>query len=91
MRMMMCPSLRVGEFLFVFVLLSTFSCSDSVLALFCSKRSLGSSSSVALFSSSFRATVPATPLLSQGGGDVFAAVVPPARSSFGFMKKKIAG
>jgi len=30
------------------------------------------------------------PLLSQGGGDVFSAIVPPLRSSFGFMKKKIA-
>ena len=38
---------------------------------------------------SFGAPVHAAPLLSQGGGDVFAAVVPPARSSFGFMKKKI--
>ena len=83
MRMMMCPSLRVGEFLFVFVLLSTFSCSDSVLALFCSKRSLGSSSS--------RVPVSTKPPPSQGGGDVFAAVVPPARSSFCFTKKKIAG
>ena len=36
------------------------------------------------------ALVPAALLLSQGGGDVFAAIVPPARSSFGFMKKKIA-
>ncbi|XP_066310105.1 uncharacterized protein [Miscanthus floridulus] len=50
-----------------------------------------SSSSLAPVSSSSGAPVPATPLLSQGGGDVFAAMVPPARSSFGFMKKKIAG
>ena len=66
--------------LLVFVLLSAFSYSDFVLA-FCSKRSLGSSTS--------GAPVPAVPLLSQGGGDVFAAIVPPLRSSFGFMKKKI--
>ena len=48
----------------------------------CSKRSSGSSSSGAL--------VPAVLLPVHGGGDVFAAMVPPARSSFGFMKKKIA-
>jgi len=30
------------------------------------------------------------PLLLQGGGDIFAAIVPPLRSSIGFMKKKIA-
>ena len=83
MRTMMCPSLPVGEFLFVFVLLSTFSCSDSVLALFCSKRSLGSSSS--------RVLVSTMPPPSQGGGDVFAAIVSPMRSSFCFMKKKIVG
>ena len=28
-------------------------------------------------------------ILSQGGGDVFAAIVPLARSSFSFLKKKI--
>ena len=51
----------------------------------CSKRSMGSSSS--------GAPVPTTPLLSQGGGDIFAAIVPPLRSSVrlgDFMKKKIA-
>ena len=48
------------------------------------------SSSGALVPSSSVALVPATPLLSQGGGDVFAAIVPPTRSSFGFLKKKIA-
>ena len=48
------------------------------------------SSSVALVPSSFGAPVPATPLLPLSGGDVFAAVVPPARSSFGLMRKKIA-
>ena len=48
------------------------------------------SSSVALVPSFSRASVPATPLLSLSGGDVFATVVPPIRSSFGFMKKKIA-
>ena len=50
-----------------------------------SKRSLSSSSSGAL--------VPTTPLLSQSGGDIFAAIVPPLRSSIrlgDFMKKKIA-
>ena len=51
----------------------------------CSKRSSSSSSSGAL--------VPTTPLLSQSGGDIFAAIVPPLRSYVrleGFMKKKIA-
>ena len=92
--------------LLVFVLLSAFSCSDFVLA-FCSKWSLGSSSSGApapsfsgvlvpgssrvLVPGSSRAPVPAVPLLSQGGGDVFAIVVPPARSSLCFTKKKIVG
>ena len=69
--------------LLVFLLLSTSSCSDLVVALFCSKRSLGPSSSGVLVST--------TPPPLQGGGDVFAAVVPPARSSFCFTKKKIAG
>ena len=64
----------------VFLLLNPSFCFDFVL-FSCSKRSSGSSSSGAL--------VPVAPLLSQGGGDVFATVVPPARSSFGFMKKKI--
>ena len=49
------------------------------------------SSSVALVTSSSRALVSATPLLPLSGGDVFAVVVPPARSSFCFTKKKIAG
>ena len=40
--------------------------------------------------SSSGAPVPAMPLLSHSGGDVFAAIVPPVRSSFGFTKKKIA-
>ena len=48
------------------------------------------SSSRAPALSSSVAPVPAAPLLSQGGGDVFAAIVPSARSSFGFLKKKIA-
>ena len=48
------------------------------------------SSSVALVPSSSGAPIPAIPLLPPSGGDVFAAVVPPARSSFGFMRKKIA-
>ena len=37
------------------------------------------------------ALVPAIPLLPPSDGVVFAAVVPPARSSFCFTKKKIAG
>ena len=48
----------------------------------CSKQLSGSSSS--------GTPVPAAPLLSQGGGDVFAAIVPPLRSSVGFLKKRIA-
>ena len=40
--------------------------------------------------SSSVAPVPAALLLSQGGSDIFAAIVPPAMSSFGFFKKKIA-
>ena len=48
------------------------------------------SSSVALVPSSSGAPIPAMPLLAPSGGDVFATVVPPARSSFGFMRKKIA-
>ena len=72
-----------------------------------SKRSSGMSSSkapapgssIALVPSSSRAPVPASSgalvpaisLLSPSGGDVFVAVVPPARSSFCFAKKNIAG
>ena len=37
--------------------------------------------------SSSVALVSAAPLLSQGGGDVFAAIVPLARSSFGFFEE----
>ena len=48
------------------------------------------SSSVAPVPSSSGAPVTAAPLLSLSGGDVFAATVPPIRSSFGFMKKKMA-
>ena len=65
----------------VFLLLNTF----FVLTLYlfsCSKRSLRLSSS--------GAPVPTTPLLSQSGGDIFATIVPPLRSSVGlggFMKK----
>ena len=55
-----------------------------------SSEALALGSSVALVPSSSGAPVPAMPLLPPSGGDVFAAVVPPARSSFGFMKKKIA-
>ena len=49
------------------------------------------SSSVAPVPSSSRALVLAIPLLPPSGGDIFATVVPPARSSFCFAKKKIAG
>ena len=49
------------------------------------------SSSIALVPSSSEASVLAIPLLPPSGGDIFAAVVPPARSSFCFTKKKIAG
>ena len=49
------------------------------------------SSSVALVPSSSGAPITAIPLLLPSGGDVFAAVVPPARSSFCFAKMKIAG
>ena len=55
-----------------------------------SRAPMPSSSGVLVLGSS-RAPVPAVPLLSQGGGDVFAAVVPPARSSLCFTKKKIVG
>ena len=49
------------------------------------------SSAVALVPSSSKAPVPAILLLPPSGRDVFATVVPPARSSFCFTKKKIAG
>ena len=49
------------------------------------------SSSKVLVPGSSGAPVPAAPLLSQGGGDVYAAIVPPVRSSLCFTKKKIAG
>ena len=51
---------------------------------------MGTSSSRALVPSSSGAPILATPLLSPSDGDIFAAIVPPVRSSFGFMKKKIA-
>ena len=49
-----------------------------------------SSSKVPVLASS-RAMVSAIPPLPPSGGDVFAAVVPPTRSSFCFAKKKVAG
>ena len=49
------------------------------------------SSSVASAPASSEALVSATPLLSPSGGNVFAAVVPPARPSLCFTKKKIVG
>ena len=54
-----------------------------------SSGALAPSSSGVLALGSSGAPVLAVPLLSQGGGDVFAAVVPPARSSLCFTKKKI--
>ena len=48
-------------------------------------------SSIAPELSSSVALVPAIPLLPPSGRDIFAAVVPPVRSSFCFTKKKIAG
>ena len=35
--------------------------------------------------------LPAIPLSSPGGGDVFTVVVPPARPSLGFAKKRVVG
>ena len=52
---------------------------------------LVSSYFIALVPSSSGAPVPAIPPLPPSGGDIFAAVVPPTRSSFCFTKKKIAG
>ena len=49
------------------------------------------SSSMALVPASSAAPLSAIPLPSPGGGDVFAVVVPPARPSFGFVKKKVVG
>ena len=49
------------------------------------------SSSTAPALASSVAPVSAIPLPSSGGGDVFAVVVPPARPSFGFAKKKVVG
>ena len=56
-----------------------------------SSMALMPSSSVALVPSSSGVPIPAIPLLPPSGGDIFAAVVPPVRSSFYFTKKKIAG
>ena len=49
------------------------------------------SSSTALAPASSAAPLSAVPLLSPGGGDVFAVVVPPWRLSLGFAKKKVVG
>ena len=49
------------------------------------------SSSTAPAPASSAAPLSAIPLPSPGGGDVFAVVVPPARPSFGFAKKKVVG
>ena len=81
--MMMPPLLLVGELFSCFPVVETLLFVLTLVLFPCSKRSSGSSSS--------GAPVPAALLPSQGGGDVFAAVVPPVRSSFCFTKKKIAG
>ena len=47
------------------------------------------SSSTAPAPASSAAPLSAVPLPSPGGGDVFAVVVPPARPSLGFAKKKV--
>ena len=39
----------------------------------------------------FAALLSAIPLSSPGGGDVFTVVVPPARPSLGFAKKRVVG
>ena len=49
------------------------------------------SSSTAPAPASSAAPLSAIPLPSPGGGGVFAVVVPPARPSFGFAKKKVVG
>ena len=49
------------------------------------------SSFMVLAPASSVAPLSAIPLPSPGGGDVFAVVVPPARPSFGFAKKKVVG
>jgi len=49
------------------------------------------SSSAAPALASSVAPLSAVPLPSLGGGDVFAVVVPPARPSLGFAKKKVVG
>ena len=49
------------------------------------------SSSTAPALASSVAPLSAIPLPSPGGRDVFAVVVPPARPSFGFAKKKVVG
>jgi len=72
---------------------------SSVASVLSSSIALVLSSSIAPVPSSFGAPVsassgapvPAIPLLLPSGGDIFAAVVPPARSSFCFAKKKVAG
>ena len=64
---------------------------SSVAPVLSSSVALVPGSSVAPVPSSSGAPVPAIPLLPPSGGDVFAAMVPPMRSSFCFVKKKIAG
>ena len=49
------------------------------------------SSSASLAPAPSTAPLPAIPLSSPGGGDIFTVVVPPARPSLGFAKKKVVG
>ena len=64
---------------------------SSIAPVLSSSVALVPSSSVAPVPASSGAPVSAIPLLPPSGGDIFAAVVPPARSSFCFAKKKVAG
>ena len=52
---------------------------------------MAADSSEAPVPASSGAPVSAIQLLPPSGGDVFATMVPPARSSFCFVKKKVAG
>ena len=80
--MMMQPLSCGGELFSYFPTVESLLFVLTLVLFSCSKRSSGLSSS--------GAPIPAAPLLSQGGGDVFTAIVPPLRSSVGFLKKRIA-
>ena len=80
--MLMPPLLLVGELFSCFPVVETPLFVLTLVLFSCSKRSSGLSSS--------RAPVLAMPLPSHGGGDVFASIVPPLRSSVGFLKKRVA-